>query len=324
MAVLRPTTLAGITYQRLLSILSAIALIFMSAVFVSTMMPSFTAQQSHDACVKYNILQSHLTQELLPDTPAQGASHLIIVAGHAIWKGQPSINAGEDASEWHVMNLKDFQVGQQATFIKHIEMGVSQGLADQSAIVVFSGGQTDRGAGPVSEAQSYWNLAIARSIISETDKEMSMRVLTEEYARDSYENLLFSICRFYEFTNVYPQKITVISHKFKGYRFDNLHRVALRYPKSSFKFIGLSPRGEEPTEAERVNAVEPFQQDPYACSHPMLVEKKMARNPFRRRAPYIDSCPQLYGLFTYCTLNDTFYEGPLPWDMKPPYTDDMI
>ncbi|KAK9325249.1 hypothetical protein V1517DRAFT_315156 [Lipomyces orientalis] len=321
MAILRPTILADVTYQRIVSVLSAVALIFMSAFFVQTMMPSFTAQQSHDACVKYNILQSHLTRELLPDTPAPYASHLIIVAGHAIWKGQPGIKAGEEASEW---NLKEFQVGQQATFIKHIEMGVNLGLADQSALVVFSGGQTDRSAGPLSEAQSYWNLAMARSIISDANKEFSVRMLTEEFARDSYENLLFSICRFYEFTGLYPQKITVISHKFKSHRFDNLHRVALRYPKSSFKFLGINPSGEEPTESERINAVEPFQQDPYACSHPTLMEKKMARNPFRRRSPYIDSCPQLYGLFTYCTLNDTFYEGPLPWDMKTPYTDDEI
>ncbi|KAK9254203.1 hypothetical protein V1507DRAFT_487921 [Lipomyces tetrasporus] len=322
MAVIHPVILADVTYQRVVSVLSAVALIFMSAVFVQTMMPSFTAQQSHDACVKYNVLQSHFTQELLPDTPAPYASHLIIVAGHAIWKGQPGIRAGEDVSEW---NLKEFQVGQQATFIKHIEMGVNLGLADLSALVVFSGsrGQTDRSAGPLSEAQSYWNLAMARSIIPEANKEFPVRMLTEEFARDSYENLLFSICRFYEFTGLYPQKITVISHKFKSHRFDNLHRVALRYPKSSFKFLGINPPGEEPSESERINAVEPFQQDPYACSHPTLMEKKMARNPFRRRAPYIDSCPQLYGLFTYCTLNDTFYEGPLPWDMKTPDADDM-
>ncbi|KAK9370695.1 hypothetical protein V1509DRAFT_616560 [Lipomyces kononenkoae] len=314
MAVLRPTILAGITYQRGVALVSAVTLIFMLATFIRKMMPSFTVQQSHDACIKYAILQSHLTEGLLPDTPAGDASHLIMVAGHGIWKGQPSNKAGDDASEW---NLKDFQVGQQATFIKHIEMGINLGVDDEMSIVVFSGGQTDRGAGPISEAQGYWNLAMARSIISETNKEISMRVLTEEYARDSYENLLFSICRFYEFTGNYPQKITVISHKFKGYRFDNLHRAALRYPKSSFKFMGIDPPGEPPSQAERVNAVEPFQRDPYACSHPLLLEKKIARNPFRRRAPYIDSCPQLYGLFTYCTLNDTFYEGPLPWDTVP-------
>ena len=35
------------------------------------------------------------------------------------------------------------------------------------------------------------------------------RALTEEHARDSFENLLFSVCRFRELTGTYPQNITV-------------------------------------------------------------------------------------------------------------------
>ena len=35
------------------------------------------------------------------------------------------------------------------------------------------------------------------------------RALTEEHARDSFENLLFSVCRFRELTGLYPQNITV-------------------------------------------------------------------------------------------------------------------
>lgn len=35
------------------------------------------------------------------------------------------------------------------------------------------------------------------------------RALTEEHARDSFENLLFSICRFRELTGHYPVNITV-------------------------------------------------------------------------------------------------------------------
>lgn len=37
------------------------------------------------------------------------------------------------------------------------------------------------------------------------------KALTEEHARDSFENLLFSVCRFRELTGSYPQNITVCS-----------------------------------------------------------------------------------------------------------------
>eukprot|EP00850_Spirogloea_muscicola_P000141 SM000001S04543 [mRNA] locus=s1:841502:842944:- [translate_table: standard] len=39
--------------------------------------------------------------------------------------------------------------------------------------------------------------------------EVAARALTEEFARDSLENLLFSICRFHELTGAYPNNITV-------------------------------------------------------------------------------------------------------------------
>lgn len=40
------------------------------------------------------------------------------------------------------------------------------------------------------------------------------RALTEEHARDSFENLLFSVCRFRELTGTYPQNITVSPYTF--------------------------------------------------------------------------------------------------------------
>jgi hypothetical protein len=40
----------------------------------------------------------------------------------------------------------------------------------------------------------------------------------EEYALDSYENLLFSIARFREVTGRWPEKITVIGYGMKQAR----------------------------------------------------------------------------------------------------------
>jgi hypothetical protein len=36
------------------------------------------------------------------------------------------------------------------------------------------------------------------------------RVQTEEFARDSFENLLFSICRFRQVSQKYPERITIV------------------------------------------------------------------------------------------------------------------
>lgn len=45
------------------------------------------------------------------------------------------------------------------------------------------------------------------------EENVRWRALTEEHARDSFENLLFSVCRFRELTGMYPYNITV-SHLF--------------------------------------------------------------------------------------------------------------
>jgi hypothetical protein len=51
-----------------------------------------------------------------------------------------------------------------------------------------------------------------------------MRVTTEEYALDSYQNLLFAIARFHEVTGGWPRKITVV-----GYGMKRRRRVTIFY-----------------------------------------------------------------------------------------------
>lgn len=49
------------------------------------------------------------------------------------------------------------------------------------------------------------------------DEGVRSRALTEEHARDSFENLLFSVCRFRELTGRYPQNITVSFASFENF-----------------------------------------------------------------------------------------------------------
>lgn len=133
--------------------------------------------------------------------------------------------------------------------------------------------------------------------------------ITQEHARDSFENLLFSVCRFYELTGHAPESITMIGYDFKRRRFTDLHRAALRYPAHSFQFIGtpaLTPNAEQ----GEAHAASLFVTDPYGCRGELLL-KKEERDPFAQ-GPYADGrCPPLEPLLDYC--GDRVYQGKLPW-----------
>lgn len=138
--------------------------------------------------------------------------------------------------------IDDFLVskGQTQTFLKHIRVAARIARKDPNAVLVFSGGQTQQFAGPYSESQSYW--ALAASVLHEYDvpdlsfnddksdstqdknkvsggrnygDHLVNRMIVEEYATDSYENLLFSIARFHEYTGNYPELVTVVGLDFK-------------------------------------------------------------------------------------------------------------
>ena len=59
----------------------------------------------------------------------------------------------------------------------------------------------------------------------------------------------------------------------------------------------------------------PFEKDPYGCLDPKLSNKRFQRDPFAQYMAYPTGCPELGGLFNYCS--STIYQGPLPWDNLP-------
>ena len=130
------------------------------------------------------------------------------------------------------------------------------------------------------------------------------RVYLEEFARDSFENLLFAICRFKEVTSHYPSKITVIGFDFKAHRFTSLHRHAIGFPSANFTYIGLKPPSyhfnyQSAMKGEEV-AVKEFQKDMYGCKNRELVNKRKVRNPFARTIPYAMACSELKELLQWC------------------------
>ncbi|RPA70952.1 hypothetical protein BJ508DRAFT_319991 [Ascobolus immersus RN42] len=207
--------------------------------------------------------------------------------------------------------------GEGPTYVKHIKAGVEAALKDKEALLVFSGGETEESVGPRSEGGSYFELADALGLITE---ELLPRVTTEWHALDSYQNLLFSIARFHEYTNNYPSKITVISHDFKKHRFVDVHRKAVGFPEERFEFIGIDPPVMSTDAAEGVKksegkTVEQWEADPYACDETgVLVEKRKTRGWSRRGDGYWDRCEEMRELLTFCPSGGVkWFEGSLPW-----------
>ncbi len=219
---------------------------------------------------------SGLVRYFDPESVRQ-AQRLVAVAGHAILKdGQDPLLDGS----WV---LQDFQQGEAPCYIAHARAGVEAAARDPGALLVFSGGQSRRDAGARSEAQSYFWLADRSGWFGEPD--VAARATTEEFARDSFENLLFAILRFRECTGREPAHVTLAGWAFKERRFD-LHRQAIHWPAGRYTYIGVNdpPALQAALEAEeRTRAA--WQADPLGDG-PELRAKRDARNPFLRRSPY--------------------------------------
>lgn len=240
------------------------------------------------------------------------ATHLIMVAGHAVYTGAAHTRANvESEDSWF---LEPFQHGQLATMLNHIKRGVELAGADNSSLLIFSGGETRAAAGPRSEAASYWEAADALGWFGQPH--VRSRTVLEVHARDSLENLLFALCRHREVSGRYPTRVTVISFGFKRRRFVELHRAALRLPRSRFRYVGIDPPGigVDVLHGEVAHSSKPFERDPYGCAEAQLRAKRATRNPFRRHIGYADGCPEITQLLEHCgTLR---YDGPLPWSSK--------
>jgi hypothetical protein len=130
-------------------------------------------------------------------------------------------DAGTDENVWYLL---DYQKGQglPQAIVRHIRAGIEQAQKDPESLLIFSGGETRASTGPLTEGSSYFRVADAMDLWPEDDSSAASsvraRTVTEEFATDSFENFLFSICRFKEVTGMYPSEITVVSFSFKQRR----------------------------------------------------------------------------------------------------------
>lgn len=260
-----------------------------------------------------------VSQDSQPFNQEQSASrtnHLIIVAGHSVTISGHLEDAGEDETDWFLL---DYQKGQglPEAIKGHIQAGIDEAHRDVDSLLIFSGGETRAVTGPLTEGSSYFHVADAMKMWPRGGT-VRARTATEEFATDSFENFMFSICRFKEVTGHYPTKITIVSFSFKENRFTRLHASALGWPQSKLVFIGIDPPAstgfdlQRATEGEWKNAAAPFETDPYGCHSEVLQQKRRQRNPFSRTAPYPLTCPEMKDLLQYCGP-ELFPKSRLPW-----------
>ncbi|KAI0295861.1 hypothetical protein B0F90DRAFT_1637318 [Multifurca ochricompacta] len=250
--------------------------------------------------------------DTLPATLKVGLDHLVIVPGHSIWTG----SRPEDAEVEESWILASYQKGRRrpSIFRAHISRGSQIAIEDPRALLVFSGGYTSL-LSATSEAESYLRFARVTGLIPPSDS--FTRVTTEDAALDSFQNVLFSIARFREITGAYPHRITVVGHDFKRRRFEQLHRLALRWPNLHFTYDGIPLHNEaderEGTAGELANAFNPYSTDLYGC-HAPLVQKRAGRNFHARTHGYHVGAPELRELLEWCPRDGTqIFSGALPW-----------
>jgi hypothetical protein len=236
--------------------------------------------------------------------------HLIFVPCHAVWnlRGDPLADAS-----WF---LRDYQRGEPRFYLEHIRRGVELAAAGPAALLVFSGGQTSFQAGPRSEAAGYWTLAES---FDWWGHDVRSRAINEEVSRDSFENVLFSICRFRDFTGAWPHRITAAGWRFKTRRFTERHCAAVRFPANRFHYIGVNdPVDLSAAARDEAQTCAAFALDPYAAGG-FLAGKRALRDPFRNQPGFALSCPELRGLLAH--RGPEIYSGPLPWDGGPVYSE---
>ena len=239
---------------------------------------------------------------MLDDALLDAATNAIVVAGHSVLVDESRLE--EDAG-WALL---DFQAGEPRLYIGHVRRAVELACADRASLLIFSGGQSRAAAGPRSEAQSYWRVADRFGWFG--CGLVAARAVTEEFSRDSFENLLLGICRFHECTGRWPEHVTLVSWGFKERRF-GMHREAIRWPAERFRYDGPNNPDElGQALAAEARAVERYAADPYS-SGPFFQTKRRERNPYRRQHGYALSCPEVEPLLQH--RGPELFSGELPW-----------
>ena len=168
----------------------------------------------------------------------------------------------------------------------------------------------------VARANKYYQIAV-------TAARVKSHIVTEEFAVDSYQNLLFSLLRYYTILKRWPKHITLISHDFKKHRFIDLHLRAIRWPIDRFTFVGIDPLEFVVSRldldiGEENKGFGSWQKDPYAAQL-FLQDKRETRgwNPEQLSEICHSDIPVNVKSLVFWNGGATkceWYTEPLPWN----------
>jgi len=271
--------------------------------------------------------------------------HLIIVPGHAAFETDVMPDELPDrpfdvGSEPWV--LASYQYGEPTFFGEHMRAGLDVAADDPNSLLVVSGGFTRpdsvNGRYDWSEADSYirsaersgWIRTLARAsqerftprgsrvVIPtravETTDGKKLFLASNEYARDSIENVLGDIATFKALTGSLPRFITVTGWKFKDERFRE-HAEAIGVPIGRFDYVGVNDPSDDNlalAQAGERRTIAAFRADPLGrelegmvddVRYPgSLAEKRQLRDPLARGNPHWDMAHDIHGRFE-CRAN---------------------
>ena len=215
--------------------------------------------------------------------------NLIIVPGHGVCRpGSTGPNAVGDDESWCGTYPREARF-----YVEHVRSGVEISHRRPSSLLMFSGGQTRAAAGPRSEAQSYFE--IARDHDWWSHAEVVTRTALEEYARDGFENLVFSLARFRQVTGTWPSLVVITGWAFKRQRYEaygrlinlpleRLEYVGVNQPPSNSLLAAIDGEKARIAELKRAKLRDLLDSD----------ELRTRRDPFSRGNPYVELVADLF------------------------------
>ncbi|KAK5008880.1 hypothetical protein LTR28_003376 [Elasticomyces elasticus] len=149
------------------------------------------------------------------------------------------------------------------------------------------------------------------------------RIVLEESATDSYQNLLFSILAFRRIAGKYPRTVTVITHAFKERRFLELHAKAIHWPPHRIRLQGINPPFSavelaEAVHGEQTRGYGAFERDLYGAGG-VLAAKRKARN-WDEEKTFPSLCQGVEGVvqrllrWTGGSYGNEIFPEKLPWE----------
>ncbi len=241
-------------------------------------------------------------------------SHLIVVAGHASFCDSIR-EVPEDVFSDDNWVLQSFQAGEPVFYGQHIELGIELARSNPDALLVYSGGRTREESGRWSEAETYRAVAHQRGWLPGDPPLPPARIAIEPFARDSFENLLFSLCVFQKEAHRPPEHLSIVSWNFKRARFD-FHRESLRFPRVRYEFHGPNdPQDLDSAKTSEAKTLAAFGESPYGTTGSLL-EKRMERTLHPISHPY-GMTPGFREFFESINRHENQnkpYPGHFPWE----------